>query len=186
MKTPNQADINSTIKALKKGGVVVMPTDTVYGLVCLFSLDNPVRKVNLVKERSGKLGTIIASSIEQISLLGVDTSLINDNWQDYWPGPNSILLPLPKNLQHLSPNNGLGAFRVPDLAWLIELLEQTGPLMTTSANLSGQPVCTSITQAKNTFGNKIDFYLDGGDFSGHQNSSVIKIDPTTQQATKLR
>jgi L-threonylcarbamoyladenylate synthase len=67
------------------------------------------------------------------------------------------------------------AVRIPADAKLRKLLEQTGPLLTTSANLPDQPPAADIKQAKAYFGDKIDFYEDGGDLSGRQPSTLIRI-----------
>jgi tRNA A37 threonylcarbamoyladenosine synthetase subunit TsaC/SUA5/YrdC len=67
------------------------------------------------------------------------------------------------------------AVRIPNKPDLLELLKQTGPLLTSSANHPGEPPANTIDEAKAYFGNEVDFYIDGGDLSGHAPSTVVRI-----------
>jgi L-threonylcarbamoyladenylate synthase len=67
------------------------------------------------------------------------------------------------------------AVRVPQNEEVHELLKQTGPLLTTSANHPGDPVANTVTEAQNYFDDRIDFYVDGGDLSGRPPSTVVRI-----------
>jgi L-threonylcarbamoyladenylate synthase len=67
------------------------------------------------------------------------------------------------------------AVRIPDKPELIELLEKTGPLATTSANDPGEPTAVNVDDAKQYFGDAVDFYEDGGDMSGNAPSTVVRI-----------
>ena len=68
------------------------------------------------------------------------------------------------------------AVRIPDDPSLSRLLAQTGPLMTTSANVPGRPISSTITEAKAYFGDKVDFYVDGGTITNNQPSTIIGLD----------
>jgi len=67
------------------------------------------------------------------------------------------------------------AVRIPDNKDLQNLLQQTGPLLTSSANQPAAPPATTIEQAQKYFGKEVDFYIDGGDVSGRQPSTIIRI-----------
>jgi tRNA A37 threonylcarbamoyladenosine synthetase subunit TsaC/SUA5/YrdC len=67
------------------------------------------------------------------------------------------------------------AVRIPDDSKLISLLEKTGPLLTSSANKTGRPTLTNIDGATKIFGDTVDFYVDGGDYSNKEASAVIRI-----------
>jgi tRNA A37 threonylcarbamoyladenosine synthetase subunit TsaC/SUA5/YrdC len=69
------------------------------------------------------------------------------------------------------------AVRIPAPEWLRDLLEQTGPLATTSANFAGEPTVTRIEQAQKLFGDQVDLYVDGGDLSSAKPSSIIRLNP---------
>lgn len=147
---------------LENGGVVVMPTDTVYGLVSSANNPSAVKRMYEIKQRSGKPGTIIAGSVQQLVNMGFSQAELETASQ-FWPGPVSVILSASDNLDYLHMGKKSLAVRVPDIEWIHKLLLQTGPLATTSANLPGEPTATNIVQAKRTFGVKIDFYLDGGE-----------------------
>ena len=65
--------------------------------------------------------------------------------------------------------------RIPDNTDIQALLKQTGPLLTSSANHPGEPTSTNVDQAKKYFDNEVDFYVDGGDLSANQPSTIIRI-----------
>jgi L-threonylcarbamoyladenylate synthase len=162
------------VKNLITGNIVIMPTDTVYGLVSLAGNPDAVRKMYEIKQRDGKPGTIIAGSVDQLIEMGFDKQQIM-NARQFWPGPVSVILDAPESLDYLHMGKKSLAVRIPALDWLQEVLEVTGPLATTSANLPGEPTVTNINQAKKIFGDKVDLYVDGGEISGVKPSKIVKI-----------
>ena len=170
----NTYDFTELADTLLNGGVVVMPTDTVYGLVCLAGNPEAVKKMYEVKQRDGKPGTIIAGSVEQLVDMGFNQTEIATAGQ-FWPGPVSVILEAPESLDYLHMGKKSLAVRIPSLDWLQELLETTGPLATTSANLPGEPTVTNIEQAQRVFGEKIDFYLDGAVIINSKPSKIVRI-----------
>ncbi|MDO8265827.1 MAG: L-threonylcarbamoyladenylate synthase [Candidatus Saccharibacteria bacterium] len=163
-----------SVKCLNSGEVVVMPTDTVYGLVSLARNPEAVKKMYEAKQRNGKPGTIIAGSVKQLIEMGFDKQQIMLAEQ-FWPGPVSVILDAPESLDYLHMGKKSLAVRIPALVWLQEVLEATGPLATTSANLPDEPTVTNIDQAKQIFGDKVDLYSDGGEISGVKPSKIVKI-----------
>jgi L-threonylcarbamoyladenylate synthase len=159
---------------INQGTVVVIPTDTVYGLAC--RADNPeaIKQVFALKQREAKRGTVIAASIDQLVDLGVKRRYLKAVEQ-YWPNPISIEIPLGDELQHLHQGLGHNAFRVTNNAELNALLEKTGPLLTSSVNLTGQPPANTIAEARAYFGDKVEVYVDGGDLSDRLPSTLIRI-----------
>lgn len=154
-------------KILLKGGVVVLPTDTIYGLHCLTAHKADIERIYKLKGRdASKPFIVLISSLDDLKLFGVKlddklTALL----KDYWPGPNSIILPISDadgELAYLHRGTNSLAFRFPAYKPLKELLRQTGPLVSTSANHSGHPPASDIPTTKAYFGNSVDFYLDGG------------------------
>lgn len=165
----SQADIASQ---LKNGAVGVIPTDTVYGLVASAHNPEAVARLYSLKSREHKPGTVIAASIDQLVKLGIKKRYLTAVEQ-FWPGAVSV--EIHHNLDYLSQNTGRQAFRIPDDNGLLELLKNTGPLQTTSANLPGEPPATTVAEAKSSFGDKVDFYVDGGDLSDRKPSTIIRI-----------
>jgi len=92
-----------------------------------------------------------------------------------WPGKVSIILPsLLKKFSYLHRGTKTLAFRLPQLKWLRNLLKETGPLVAPSANPEGLPPAVTVSQAREYFGENVDFYLDGGELSGSP-STLIQI-----------
>lgn len=167
-------DFSELVDTLINRGVVVMPTDTVYGLVCLASNKNAVKRMYQIKQREGKPGTIIAGSSQQLAEMGFNETEVQAARQ-FWPGAVSVILSTVDNLEYLHMGKESLAVRVPDVDWLHDLLVQTGPLATTSANLPGEPTVTNIEQAKQIFGDKVDLYIDGGEVTNNKPSKIVLI-----------
>jgi len=146
----------------------------VYGLVARAADTEAVQRLYDLKHREGKPGTLIAATIEQFASLGLKPRNMKAV-ADYWPGAVSIIIPCGPELQYLHQGKFGLAVRIPDHPELLKLLEQTGPLLTSSANHPGEPTANTVTEAKKYFGNEVDFYVNGGDMSNHQPSTVIRI-----------
>lgn len=161
-------------RLLQNGEIGVMPTDTVYGLVCSASNRSAVKRLYGLKGRKDKPGTLIASNIEQITALGVPKRYLSAV-KGYWPNPISIIIPTTPDLSYLDLRKMSLAMRIPSDPKLSSLLSMTGPLLTTSANIPGKPPVGTIKEAEDTFGEMVNFYVDGGDLSGRPSSTIIRI-----------
>lgn len=159
----------------KDGQVAVIPTDTIYGLVADLSNQEAVERIYKLKARPANkpIGTILIAHSEQISNLANSKQL--NIAASYWPGPVSVILDVPDTLQYAHRGLNSLPFRVPDYPELLLILDQTGPLATTSANMAGSPPIKTVDQAIKLFGNTVDFYVNGGDLSSHQASKIIRI-----------
>jgi L-threonylcarbamoyladenylate synthase len=166
--------VDKAIAILNEGGVGILPTDTVYGLVARASDPQAIARLYELKHRERKPGTTIAASIEQLVELGVKKRYLSAIEQ-YWPNPLSVEMPLGNALFHIHQGIGHSAFRVVKDERVRLILEQTGPLTTSSANLPGEPHSTTVQQAIDYFGDKVDFYVDGGDIGDQPPSTVIRI-----------
>ncbi len=162
------------LRALQAGAVGVLPSDTVYGLVALATNEQAVARLYALKHREHKPGTLIAASAGQLKTLGLDATHVSAV-EAYWPGPLSIVIPAGAELSYLHQDIGSLAARVPADEKLHALLLQTGPLITSSANQPGQPPATNLQEAQAYFGDKVDFYVEGGDLSGRAPSTVVRI-----------
>ncbi|MBW3568537.1 L-threonylcarbamoyladenylate synthase [Candidatus Parcubacteria bacterium] len=160
------------VELFNSGKVVVIPTDTVYGLSVKANNEKAVEALYGLKNRESKPGTVIAASIDQLVELGIKRRYITAV-ADYWPG--SISIEIPHGLGYLSQETGRQAFRVVSDPTLLKLLQGTGPLLTTSCNLPGQPPANNINEAMIYFGDKVAAYVDGGDLSGREPSTLIRI-----------
>lgn len=167
------AGLDEAAAALQGGAVGVMPTDTVYGLVCLAADKAAVERLYGLKKREAKPGTVIAASIEQLVRLGIKERYLKPV-AHYWPNPISVVIPS-QELAYLHLGAGGIATRIPKHPALASLLEATGPLLTSSANQPGEPEARIIDEARAYFGDSVDFYVDGGDLSARKASTVIRI-----------
>ena len=155
------------------GVIAVIPTDTVYGVVARAADPDSVSRLYELKHREGKPGTLVASSIDQLVALGIEQDYLKVA-EKFWPGALSVIIPCGPRLAYLHEGVESLAVRIPCDPWLLELLKQTGPLLTSSANLPGNPPATTINQAKDYFGDKVTWYEDGGQVM-REPSTIIKI-----------
>lgn len=159
---------------INHGGIGVVPTDTVYGLIASAKNQTATLRLYNLKKRENKPGTIIASSIEQLIELGLpSTEIIRAT--KYWPGQVSVVISASPQLDYLTQSKGDIAVRLVANIKLREILDQTGPLISSSANDPGKPTATTIQDAEKYFGSRVDFYIDGGDLSGRLASTIIRI-----------
>ena len=170
------ANINDPeiITRLNQGEVGVLPSDSVYGLMCLARNPEAVDRLYRLKQRENKPGTLIGASSEQFFELGLSHDQLKMAEQ-YWPGPVSVVVPAGTTLSYLHLGSESLAVRVPAEPGLNEILKHTGVLQTSSANLTNQPVANTVDEARNYFGDNVDFYVDGGDLSGRQATTILQI-----------
>lgn len=162
---------------LKNGGVAVLPTDTIYGIHCMATNKEAVERVYKIKGRDFNKPFIILipnkGSLEDFGVV-VD-NILSKLLDDYWPGPNSIIFSVTdRSIEYLHRGTKTLAFRVPNYQPLLNLLKQTGPLISTSANTSGKAGAKDIGAAKVYFDDLVDYYLDAGKLD-NQASNVYKI-----------
>lgn len=169
------------IEILKNGGVGVIPTDTVYGLVGSAIKKEAVQKITEIKNRSdGKGFIVLIFSLDDLKVFGVTlTETARIFLQKFWPGSVSVILECKNPDFDFLKKDGTIAFRLPNKEDLLETLKQTGPLIAPSANPEGLPPAKNITEAKKYFdlpgeGNKVDFYEDGGELDSPP-STLVKI-----------
>lgn len=159
---------------LQNGAVAILPTDTVYGLVCVAGKPNEVGRLYQTKHRKHKPGTVIAADIDQLVNLGLKRRYLKAV-EDYWPNPLSVVIPVGPELDYMTQGVAGLAVRIPKDPVIHELLLRTGPLLTTSANMPGEPVSGTVDDAIAYFGDTVDLYVDGGNLSGNPPSTVIRI-----------
>lgn len=159
----------------KTGAIAVVPTDTVYGVVARAQDMAAVQRLYDLKSRENKPGTLVAASIDQLVELGLKRRYLTAVEQ-FWPGTVSVIIPCSDPaLAYLHQGKMSLAVRIPEDKKFLSVLKDTGPLITSSANLPGQDPAESVEQAKSYFGDKVDYYQDGGSLKGRQPSTLIRI-----------
>ena len=152
-------------KILKNGGIGVLATDTIYGVVGSALSRRIVSRIYRLRHRNTKKPMIILiSSFADLKLFNIKLdNQLRQKLSQFWPGPVSIILPCAsKKFSYLHRGTKKLAFRLPAELKLRNLLKKTGPLVAPSANPEGLPPATTIKEAKKYFGSRIDFYLNAG------------------------
>lgn len=173
------------IRALKNDGVVVMPTDTIYGIVGKAENESVVNRIYSIRKRDPKKPCIIL--IGDIGELNKFSVSLNEEQkkelEKYWLAssgvegsvPTSIILDCPdEKFLYLHRGAKSLAFRLPAPEGLRDLLLKVGPLIAPSANLETFPPNDNVHDAKKYFGDSVDLYVDGGVLAGKA-SKIIKL-----------
>lgn len=164
----------------------MFPTDTIYGIASDAFSAIGIKKIFQIKQRprDKALPVLIGDYSQLESLTEVVDEKVRRIMKAYWPGPLTIILPKgPALPAELSPYPTIGV-RMPDLRFTRRLLLETGPLATTSANLSGGSNPVSIQDVIDQIGEDIELILDGGPTPGPAASTVI--DATGKKLICLR
>lgn len=161
----NREKVGTIIKILKSGGVGVLPTDTLYGLVGRAEDKKAVARIKKLKKRSvGKPFIILISNLKDLTKFGVKPNKATGQiLAKIWPGPVSVAF------------SSKLSFRLPKNKLLNTIIKQTGPLVAPSANPEGLEPASIISKAKSYFSDKIDFYLPANKKLTGQPSTLIRI-----------
>lgn len=164
----------SVTELLKSGGVGLLPADTVYGLSCMALNKDSVGRIYKLKGRDYNLPFIILlSDIEQAAQLNLDPKDLHPA-EKFWPAPLTLIVPGKNSPAFLHRGRESLAVRIPPDAGLRDLIKQTGPIVSTSANPQGQPPAKNVGEAKEYFGSKLDFYVDAGTLEA-QPSTIVEV-----------
>jgi L-threonylcarbamoyladenylate synthase len=170
------SSIHEAADVVIRGGVIVYPTDTVYGLGCDPTNEAATRRVYEIKGREAKPVPVLCASLEAASGLVRLDGVALELAEEHWPGPLTIVAPMKRTLPELL-HQGSGALgvRVPNSESCLELIEACGGyLVGTSANRSGSPACRTAREALRSIGKEVDRILDGGRLVAAE-STVIRI-----------
>jgi L-threonylcarbamoyladenylate synthase len=176
--------IQKAATAVQEGGLVVYPTDTVYGIGCDPFNESAVRRLTAVKRRDHGSLPVLVANLAKAKELGVISGDAEILALQFWPGPLTIVVPsrvsLP--LQVTSADKTIG-LRIPGRRDTLDLISRCGgSLIGTSANISGTQSLTRIEDALKVFNGKVDVMLDGGSLSTSVESTVVR---TTEADLKI-
>jgi L-threonylcarbamoyladenylate synthase len=158
--------LGAAANALRAGEVVLVPTDTVYGLAAMPDRAKAVQRIYLAKNRPTHLPLpVLAASLEQVRQLGVEfpdaATILSAQW---WPGPLTMAFGLPTSSTR--PQWLIGreevAVRIPAHDFLLALMREVGVLMVTSANRHGEPTSPSAGEAGAQVAPHVDLVIDAG------------------------
>ncbi|ADG87614.1 L-threonylcarbamoyladenylate synthase [Thermobispora bispora] len=172
------AGLTDAASAVRRGELVVIPTDTVYGIGCdAFN----TRAVAALLEAKGRgrdmpapvlVGTVSAATALVQSLGTHGQDLIDA----FWPGPLTLIFRANPSLAwDLGDTKGTVAVRMPMHQVALDLLRETGPMAVSSANRSGQPPATTVEEAQEQLGDAVSVYLDGGPCTDNVPSTIVDL-----------
>lgn len=172
------AGLTDAASAVRRGELVVIPTDTVYGIGCdAFN----TRAVAALLEAKGRgrdmpapvlVGTVSAATALVQSLGTHGQDLIDA----FWPGPLTLIFRAnPSLVWDLGDTKGTVAVRMPMHQVALDLLRETGPMAVSSANRSGQPPATTVEEAEEQLGDSVAVYLDGGPCTDNVPSTIVDL-----------
>lgn len=168
MNACSPTDIDTIAMELLEGKIGVLPTDTIYGLHCLASRKDLIKKVAQLKNREETMPMItLISSFADLTSYGIS---LNDfgrkALENLWPGRNTVIFEL--------PDHSTVGLRFPDNPFLTSVIKKTGPLISTSANVHEKPNALDVDEAYGYFGDKVDFYVNAGSLNNPP-SKIFKL-----------
>ncbi len=171
----NTFNTDKLIHCLDNGGLIVYPTDTIYGIAASINSQTAIENVFKVKKRDyDKPLSICVNNKSQIGFYCDTTPIIDKIIDKVLPGAYTLLLKKKTNLSNLlTSDNDTVAIRIPDNI-ICSKLTQRFPITSTSANISGRPVKSTITDIKRELGDSIDYYIDDG-IIDQQASTIIDL-----------
>jgi L-threonylcarbamoyladenylate synthase len=158
--------LDAAVHAVSRGEVIVLPTDTVYGVGADAFSPDAVARLLAAKGRDRQMPPpVLIPSVRTVDGLARDVSAAARALMDvFWPGPLTVIVYAQPSLAwDLGDTRGTVALRVPDHGAALALLARTGPLAVTSANLTGKAAATSAEDAREQLGSAVSVYLDAGD-----------------------
>jgi tRNA threonylcarbamoyl adenosine modification protein (Sua5/YciO/YrdC/YwlC family) len=175
--------ISTAAEAIFRGECVVMPTDTVYGIAADAFNPTAVAQLLEAKGRGRDMPPpVLIPARQTVDGLAMSVPSYAGRLMDaFWPGGLTLVFRAQQSLAwDLGDTNGTVGLRMPDDEIALALLERTGPLAVSSANRTGKPSATTVTEAGFMLGHFVDVYLDGGERGADTSSTILdctKADP---------
>jgi tRNA threonylcarbamoyl adenosine modification protein (Sua5/YciO/YrdC/YwlC family) len=187
-RTDPGAGVQAAVDALQAGELVVLPTDTVYGIAA--DAVNPVA-VGLLLEAKGRgrdmpTPVLVPNARTLDGLADVVPAPARDLVREFWPGALTIVIKHAQTLAwDLGDTKGTVAVRMPEDPIALAVLEQTGPLAVSSANRSGLPPAVDAAEAARQLGTAVDVYLDGGPCGEPVPSTIVDLTGSAPKVLRL-
>jgi tRNA threonylcarbamoyl adenosine modification protein (Sua5/YciO/YrdC/YwlC family) len=186
--TEREAGIANAALAVQRGQLVVLPTDTVYGVGADAFSPAAVRRLLEAKGRGRDMPPpVLVSAPTTLDALAVGVpTYARALVEKLWPGPLTVVCRQQPSLQwDLGETRGTVAVRMPDHEVALELLARTGPLAVSSANKSGMPAATDADAAEDMLGDSVEVLLDGGVSPGGEASTIVDVTGETGRVLRL-
>ena len=172
-------ELQDIINVLKNDGVVIFPTETVYGIGCNAFSKKGIDRVYKAKQRPrDKAINILVSNVDEIKKYANISSKLEENIiNNYMPGPITLVLKKKKDFgSDFTGDNDTIGIRIPDNKIILEILNKTDfPLIASSANLSGKPSGINPKEIMDDFQDKVDAIIDGGISDLGISSTIVQV-----------
>lgn len=181
------AGIRAAVGAAKAGRLVVIPTDTLYGVGCDAFDSDAVGSLLAAKHRGRDMPVpVLVGSWHSIDGLVLSVpQAARDLIEAFWPGGLSLVVrQAPSLAWDLGDTDGTVMLRMPLHPVAIELLREVGPMAVSSANVSGRPPATTVDEAREQLGDEISVYLDGGPAPVAQASTIVDVSGAQPRALR--
>ena len=168
--------VTAAVTAVRRGQLVVLPTDTVYGVGAdAFDADAVQRLLDAKGRGRDMPPPVLISAVTTLEALAVDLpGWVGGLTEHYWPGPLTIVCRQQPSLRwDLGEARGTVAIRMPDDEVALDLLGRTGPLAVSSANSTGHPAARDAEDAEDMLGWAVEVILDGGPSTGTLASTIV-------------
>jgi tRNA threonylcarbamoyl adenosine modification protein (Sua5/YciO/YrdC/YwlC family) len=185
-ENPQPRLINRVVECLKQGGVIAYPTDTIYGLGCDIFNKKGVKKLYQIKQRDPKKPfSFICADLSDVAIYAQVSNFAFKIMKRYLPGPYTFVLEATRIVPDLlTTKQKTVGIRIPANPIALSIVQQLGhPLITTSANISGEEPCYDPVEIETTIGRQIDMVVDGGIVMGEPSTVISLVD---DQVTILR
>lgn len=174
-------------QALQEGRLVVLPTDTVYGIAADAFDARAVQRLLDAKGRGRQMPPpVLIGAPTTLDALAADVQpWLRDVVEEFWPGPLTVICRQQPSLSwDLGETHGTVAVRVPDDRVARALLKQTGPLAVSSANTTGDPAAQTVADAQRMLGDSVEVYLDGGPVTSGVPSTILDATGATPRIVR--
>ena len=186
-QNPQQKLISKVVQILKSGGVVAYPTDTIYGIGCDIFNKRAMEKIYRIKGRDKKKPmSFVCSDLSHISQFAKVSNYAYRIMKRLLPGPYTFVLEASSAVPRIvSTKRKTVGIRIPDSEIALSIVRDLGnPIISTSANMSGENIISDPFQIEDLFGSQLDAVIDGGNLSGDP-STVIDLSGDAPEVLRM-
>ncbi len=176
--------LDEAVAALDRGDVIVLPTETVYGLAARVDRPEAIEKIFDLKGRdASKVLQVLVPGADWLDRLALCSEGARRVARAFWPGSLTLIVPAKDDVPDILTKDGGIGIRVPDHPLALEILTRTGPVAASSANRSGQDTPARIDEIREIFGSAVAEYVDGGTIVG---TGSTVVDMTKDEPALIR
>jgi L-threonylcarbamoyladenylate synthase len=174
----NHHRIKQAVETIESGGLVIIPTETFYGIACDALSEQATDRLARLKSRDGKPVGLIAGDVSHITpIAGELPPLFHDLAMKFWPGPLTMIVPAGEALpETITAGSGTVGIRIPGPSFALELARAFGGCLTaTSANFAGKPPPADPGDLDPELAAAVEMVIDGGKTPGGEPSTLLDI-----------